>query len=174
MSSGAGNTTSITQELLQNLFTYKDGELFYIKPRFKARGHLPAGCMASEYRMLRIKGKPLAVHRAVFLLHHGYLPSHIDHIDNNKLNNRIENLRPSTNQQNLWNSKSRPGTSKYKGVSKVGNRWRALLMKAGLRCHLGYFINEEDAAMAYNEASLIHFGEFAKGNDVTYNFKETV
>lgn len=169
-------SSAFTQELLKKTFTYKDGELFYINPRFKARSHLPAGTMGSQYRMLRfrINGTSIniSVHRVVFMFHHGYLPPHIDHIDNDKLNNRIENLRPSTNQQNMWNSKSRAGTSKYKGVSKVGNKWRALLVKGDLKCHLGYFVHEDDAAMAYNESASVHFGEFARGNDSDYNFKE--
>jgi len=48
-----------------------------------------------HHRYLRvcIDGKPQALHRMIFLYHHGYLPKVTDHIDGNRLNNRIENLR---------------------------------------------------------------------------------
>ena len=77
----------------------------------------------------------------------------VDHVDRNKLNNQITNLRWVTQQQNMMNMTIRTGTSsQYKGVSfhKKSRKWRAEIKFNGSTIRLGYFTNEEDAASAYN------------------------
>jgi len=62
----------------------------------------------------------------IFLYHHGYLPKFVDHIDGNKKNNRIENLREATKSQNAMNQKvSTRNTSGIKGVMwhKRDKKW---------------------------------------------------
>jgi len=93
----------------------------------------------------------------------------IDHRDRNGLNNRRSNLRVCTHQQNLFNQTQRVNTSSiYKGVSwrKDRQEWIAYIRINGKRKHLGYSINEEQAALAYNEAATLYFGEFARLNIV--------
>ena len=93
----------------------------------------------------------------------------VDHIDRNKLNNQITNLRWVTQQQNNMNSTIRTGTSsQYKGVtlSKKANKWRAYIMLNRKLIHLGYFDTEEDAARAYNAKAIELFSEFANLNPV--------
>ena len=76
----------------------------------------------------------------------------VDHINNNSLDNRIENLRVLTNQQNQWNNNAK-GYSWYK-QRKI---WTAQIQVNGKQINLGYFENEEDARNAYLEAkSLYH------------------
>ena len=75
----------------------------------------------------------------------------IDHIDNNRLNNQRDNLRIVTSQQNSMNrSKLKNCSSKYKGVfrDKVRNKWKSCVTFNNKKYHLGYFINEKDAAIA--------------------------
>lgn len=84
-----------------------------------------------------------------------------DHINGNKLDNRVVNLRPATRAENQWNRKKQSGSSKYKGVTKQGNGW-----KAQLRCnkefiYLGYYDSEEAASKAYSEATKKYHGDFA-------------
>jgi hypothetical protein len=59
-------------------------------------------------------------------------------------------------------------TSKHKGVSwaKANKKWKSQLHCAGKYYYLGYFEDETDAAIAYNKATLAHFGEFALLNTV--------
>ena len=86
----------------------------------------------------------------------------IDHIDNNKENNNIENLRFATYQENTRNSKiAKNNTSSVKGVCKRGNKWRAYITIDGLEAHLGYFDNIEDAKQARVNKVKQVFGEFA-------------
>ncbi len=89
----------------------------------------------------------------------------IDHRDGNGLNNQRHNLRRVTNAQNLQNSqKRRDGSSRFKGVNRIGQRrhtWRARIVVSGRSVHLGNFANEAEAAVAYDAAARKHFGEFA-------------
>jgi len=89
-----------------------------------------------------------------------------DHINCNKLDNRRQNLRACTNQENHRNMKSRTGTSIYKGVywHKKARKWAAGVTTGSKRLHLGLFSEEDKAALAYNKAATKYFGEFARLN----------
>jgi hypothetical protein len=91
----------------------------------------------------------------------------VDHEDHNGLNNQRRNLRIATNQQNLFNQRvSSSNTSGYKGVcwKKDRCRWVAMIRLNGKLIHLGYFVVIEEAAKAYDAASLKYFGKFAFTN----------
>lgn len=94
----------------------------------------------------------------------------IDHKDLNGLNNQKSNLRVATRSQNGANCRkcSKPTSSQFKGVyfRKNRNRWHARIKINGQRKSLGFYVNEEDAARAYNNAAVIAFGEFARLNQV--------
>jgi hypothetical protein len=92
----------------------------------------------------------------------------IDHINGDGLDNRRANLRIATRSQNHANQRPRlgPKSSRFKGVAwdsyggRQPGRWRAHFQKR----HLGTFLNEEDAARAYDAAAREGFGEFARCN----------
>jgi len=91
---------------------------------------------------------------------------HIDHENRNKLDNRKVNLRWATFTQNFANKEKTTGKSHYKGVcwDERRQKWRATIKVHGEQIWLGYFLVEEDAAHAYNNAALEYFGEFARIN----------
>ena len=92
----------------------------------------------------------------------------VDHIDGNPLNNIRNNLRICTHSQNLCNQMAvRKHTSKYKGVSwdKRNRNWNSRIgIGNNTTKHIGSFEDEVQAAIAYNNAALKYFGEFAKLN----------
>src|SRR5690606_17270138 len=118
---------------------------------------------------LKINGKwkNIRMHRLIMGVEKSSKPM-VDHIDGNGLNNCRSNLRLATHSQNLQNADSRRGTSKYKGVyfSKQLQKYRAKIIVDKKEIMLGSYINEDDAARAYNYAAIEYFGEFARLNDV--------
>ena len=84
-----------------------------------------------------------------------------DHKDGNGLNNQRINLRMCSKSQNGINVKKRGGTSKYKGVQYKCSKWHSAITKDRTCIPIGKFINEIDAALAYDKKAKELFGEFA-------------
>lgn len=90
----------------------------------------------------------------------------VDHRNGNGLDNSRSNLRSASLSQNKMNVPKARGaySSKFKGVSKDRERWRAVIYLNGKRTHLGTFDSEIEAAKAYDAAALRLFGEWALPN----------
>lgn len=116
-------------------------------------------------------GKKYRVHR---LVAETYIPNpknlkYVDHINGIENDNRIENLRWATHQDNMRNSKKHikgKNTSKYKGVSwcKITKKWAVYVSKNKKVSNLGRFNTEIEAAKAYNNFAIKNYGEFANLN----------
>lgn len=102
-------------------------------------------------------------------LHQFILPGAdgIDHKNGNGLDCRKQNLRSATDAQNQGNRKKQAGaSSKYKGVCwhRAARKWAAGICSRGVSKHLGVFVEEKEAAMAYDTEAKKLFGEFARLN----------
>jgi hypothetical protein len=157
---------------LKSMYEYRDGNLY----RLKASGGMKAGSLVGwesshngrRYKRMKLNGVDHYLHQVVFLYHHGFIPRYIDHKDGDGLNNRIENLREATQSQNVHNSQKRTSnTSGFKGVIWLKNRckWRAQITVSGKNKNLGQFTDINDAAFAYEQATVKFFGEFAKSTN---------
>jgi hypothetical protein len=111
------------------------------------------GCVnkGNGYKVVGINNKLYPYHRVVYFLHNNEWDIHdtsrdnsIDHIDRDKLNNSIENLRVVTNQQNMWNQ-NRKGYYFH----KPNGKYVAYISVDGKQKHLGCFVSEDDARNAY-------------------------
>lgn len=135
-------------------------------------GSAKAGTVAGAnsgcgYRTVRVLRKIYKEHRLVWFYVHGQWPEmDIDHIDGNKHNNAIANLRLATSAQNVANSNVRKDSrSGLKGVQRARgctSRWVARITENGVRREIGRYDSPEDAYAAYQIAASVHFGNYAR------------
>ena len=155
----------ITKDLINESLEYRNGRFFWKAVKRGVRIGEEAGTHdKSGYRCVVIDQKSYKVHRLIFLLHHGYLPEIIDHVNGITDDNRIENLRAATQSQNKSNrGKTKANTSGFKGVFKAQKpgKWRAQIKANGKSIGLGQFFNKEDAYKKYLQAAKKYHGEFA-------------
>lgn len=161
------NLPMVTKERLNEMFEYKDGELFWKiktkRPQQKI-GDRAGTFIGDGRRYVSVDGVRYGEHRVIYFMHHGYTDLFIDHRDRNPNNNRIDNLRAATKGQNEQNTEKRAtNTSGYKGVSfnKRKSKWRATIAVNGKQKSLGYHSSPDVAFAAYKDAAVKFYGEFA-------------
>ncbi len=157
-------------KLTQGKVALVDDEDFEAVSQFKWYATVKDGRIYYACRKTTINGQRIIIHmhRLLMGLDKGCAKV-IDHIDGNGLNNQKCNLRICTIQQNCQNRKSQKNnTSGYKGVSfdKQYLKWKARICAKDKRTVIGYYVNKEQAALAYNEAAKKHYGEFASLNQI--------
>jgi len=102
------------------------------------------------YRKTIVKGISYGVHRLIWKWHHGTEPSLIDHINGDRSDNRIENLREATVRQNAWNRKRKRALPA--GVYLHQGRYRVRLYLGRPNVSVGMFDTLEEAVEARNKA----------------------
>ena len=164
--------TNLTKELIQEYFEYRDGKLFWKKMLPKARNLInqEAGYTAKDgYISLWFMGKPRQAHRLIYLWHHGFLPKCLDHINRNRADNRIENLRPATHTQNACN-RSVPitNTSGVKNVTwnKESKKWQVALMIQRKTKYFGVYYDLEVAKFVAETMRYKYFGSYRSERNV--------
>lgn len=160
----------MTQEELKLLLNYdkNTGEFTWKKLNKTSNRKLGqrAGSLHNKgYRHIRLHNKLYLEHRLAWLYTYGYFPKVIDHIDGNKLNNKLSNLRECTQAQNMWNTSIIKNTlSKVKGVSyvKLLKKWIVRVQINKNRKTIGYFDDLELAELVAIEARIKYHGEYCK------------
>ncbi len=124
------------------------------------------GTLTHGYLEIYVDGKVFSAHRlAWFYVYQQWPIGGLDHIDLDKTNNAIKNLRPASQSQNGANTRKRVrNSSGFKGVTPHGYKYKSAIMINRKRLHLGVFESAELAANAYDQAAVKHYGEFALTN----------
>ena len=145
---------------------YADGSVEKIDRRsgkpsrhFGSNVGFKGGSGGGQYKAIGIAGKLKKTHRLIAeaFLHDYSEDLDVDHINNERSDNRVENLRMVTRGENLRakRKKFEGASSQYRGVSwnKEKCCWRASLYNNSKRKHIGYFDCEHEAAIAWNKAA---------------------
>lgn len=156
----------LTQARLKELLSYDPevGIFSWIVERGKCHKGSPAGCLDSRgYLVITIDRKRYYAHRMAWLYMNGSMPSmNIDHMDGNKSNNKISNIRDvsvSTNAQNLKQATSRNLSTGVLGVRMLKGKYLSQITIDGKDRHLGTFNSPEEAHEAYlNTKRKLHEG----------------
>lgn len=171
-----------TPEELRQLLRYEPetGKLYW-KPRpaetfatpraasiWRSRflGKEALACVDDGYKTGFLKGRRVRAHRVAWAIYYGEWPiDQVDHINRDRSDNRICNLRASSNSENQWNTAIRSSSSSgFKGVRRNGKtgRWMARITVNGDRKYLGNFGSPDEAYAAFCEAAKKYHGEFAR------------
>ena len=157
---------SITKEFLHEIYQYKDGILYWKKKvTDKVVVGSPVGNIKNGYLGTKINKVDFRNHRLIFMMHKGYFPKIIDHIDGNPLNNKIENLRDATQSGNSQNSrKPITNTSGKKGVcwKKDKQKFKVELYVNNKPKFFGYYKDFELACLVSDEARSKYHKEYAR------------
>jgi hypothetical protein len=138
-----------TQAELTALFSYEDGVLVWKKTNKVAGRDTPQG-----YRQVGIKGKIYYLHRLIWIWHYGDPgTSHVDHINHDRGDNRIENLQLLSPRRNIAKRQGKRLAGTHR--RKEDGRWVAGIWTGTKRQHLGYFATEYEAHLAYLQARAI-------------------
>lgn len=162
--------TEPTQNQMRELLSYDPaaGTFHWLQ----RRGWVPAGAKAGTigrdgYVKINVFGWPRKAHRIAWLLASGEWPPanvDIDHINGNRADNRLANLRLASRAQNSWNSHAHNDSLHgFKGLTWIHGRqkWQVRICVHGSRKTLGHFTSLEDAQAVYRDAARHFFGEYA-------------
>ena len=156
------------EDILQH-FEYKDGHLCW-KKRSSFASRITVGDKAGNinctgYVHIIFKGYCYKEHRLIWLMFNNDIPKYLDHINGNRSDNRIENLRPANQNENNQNAKKRKdNTSGVKNVSfdKGRKKWIVRVQINKKTKYLGCYDDLELAALVAEEARNKYHKEFAR------------
>lgn len=145
--------------VLRQLLSYSPdtGRFTWIKSNRGLVGCVAGSMHHSGYRQIRVQGRVFLEHRLVWAFHHGRMPdTDLDHIDRDKTNNKISNLRRANDVLNSQNKGvARNNKSGVRGVHwhKAQSKWIACIRVNRKLIQLGRFDSLEDAKSCYSAAS---------------------
>jgi hypothetical protein len=163
---GMTPTADSLQDRFNEVFEYRDGVLHWkVTLSNVAQAGKVAGCKSTNtYGSVMVDGTAHCIHRVIFCMHHGYMPEQVDHIDGNRKNNAIENLRPATNALNCLNKGAQSNNKLgVKNVcwSKQNKKWFVQVSVKGKRVVSKFFDDLDLADLVATMAREKYHGAFA-------------
>ena len=159
---------------LRSLFEYlPTGDLLFLpregNAQFNAKHAgrvVAANTSIKGYRKLNVDGRFVFAHRVIWKMHHGDEPHQIDHVNGDRSDNRIDNLRAAVGGENNRASRRNSSVTGFKGVIRASrsSKFEARIKLNGRQRHLGTYQTELEAAKAYDEAAARLHGSFAITN----------
>jgi len=158
----------LTRKQILELFNYdkENGRLYWkVRPSQRAKIGNAAGYISNGYHMVVYNGVHYRIHRLIWVIEHRREPiGDIDHINGNRGDNRIENLRECTRRENTSNKEChrkghlvgthyiKPEFKGEKSIRPFNRPWQSSIQINGKRIYLGRFLTQEEAHQAYLKA----------------------
>lgn len=165
---------SYYEEIIDRI-EFRNGKPYWVDCKRKYKNEELAGTLVGGYRRIRStvnkKSTKISAHRLLWYKVHKTLPLYIDHINYDRDDNRIENIREVTSSQNNRHKrKLKSCSSDYTGVTWAKNvgKWTGKVNIDGKRIYLGYFLTEEECAREYDNTII----KYDLQNYTILNFKE--
>ncbi len=165
----------LTAEYVKSILNYDSSTGIFVWKESLARsikiGQFAGTITTTGHVSIKIKNSAYLAHRLAYLIITERWPENqIDHINHVRNDNRWCNLREATQKENSRNRMSAQKNNKLgiKGVywNKQNKKYQGYIRVNRKLKHLGCFETKEEASLAYNEAAIKYFGEFAKLNEV--------
>lgn len=161
--------TDLSRDRLLEAFSYdrKEACIYWKFSTGRVRSGQRAGCIKGDgYWYVQLDGIRVPIHRAIWIIENGEIPNgyNIDHIDRDKSNNHISNLRLATHAENMRNNGARKNSkSSVNGVHfcTTVNKWVARITKDRKMINLGSFKDLDEAIWTRQKAEFEMFGEFS-------------
>ena len=155
------------RERLQHLFECKDGVLFWKNPNARRckKGDKAGHIDKDGYVIVRFDDKRVPAQKIIWYMAYGEMPEMLDHINGNRSDNSLSNLRKVTKRENNFNKAMRSdNTSGVCGVRwhKQRKKWNARIKIDGVEKSLGMYASFQDAVNARLEAETTFFGEYSR------------
>ena len=151
----------VSHERVLELFDYDDGKLFHKSNNEPAKIYVTKG---HRYARIKFDKQEFKLHRIIFLYHKGYLPDIIDHINGDRYDNQIENLREANTYQNRQNSRiystSKSGVKNVYWCKRM-NTWIVSFSINGKRKTFGSYTDLEEAKQVATSMRDKYFQDFA-------------
>ena len=144
-----------SQELLKEHLRYDPdtGQLWWKVKVVNRKMDVPVGTWDNKYLRVKFQQRYYQAHRLIWQLVHGECPESLDHIDGNRRNNRLSNLRPCDTASNAWNEPLRStNTTGIKGLQVNGKGWRGQILHRGKIYSKRFPKDQKEAAIEWLKA----------------------
>jgi len=143
--------STLTPDRLREIFHYDQETGVFTR---RSLGRVAGTKNDSGYLVIFIDGKGYRAHRLAWLYVYGEWPAElIDHKNRIRTDNRIDNLRQANRSENTQNTVTKRSSSGVRGVSRMGEKWKAQIAINGKDIYLGLFGTVAEASAAYSSAA---------------------
>ena len=143
---------NLTVDRVNELLSYCPGTGQFIwkisRKKSAVAGSIAGATNGNGYRQISLDGTVYLSHRLAWFICFNEWPTIVDHINRDRSDNRLDNLREVSQSINIHNSSNKPSKTGFRNARKVGNKYQSEIKVNGKSIHLGMFNTPEEASNA--------------------------